>query len=256
MSSAMQAPNTLVEVLTTALPRFSRRNHAALAHNLAGVWWGLRTAVLIDSCMLSEMEAQALGRHLEGASLTVLYEPVSEQTLVADQALLKRCLCNHVSFVDVGGRRPVLLEAPPPAFNTLVAQLTPARDPGFLSLSLPNPDTPQDLVPLVGFLLDYPVAYSVGASEDGRNCLGGVELCVVEATLVGASTTRQRLLSFSYPISLTLCADSRLDPDNIVSTLRSKLGARLAAAQEIYAELLGAVIEVDRRTVVLDQVAL
>lgn len=54
----------------------------------------------------------------------------------------------------------------------------------FLLLALPDPDRPYDLVGLVGFLLEYEVAYSLEASSDGTNCLRGVELVLVEAALV------------------------------------------------------------------------
>lgn len=88
---------------------------------------------------------------------------------------------------------PILpqLDSPPTPFHALFTSLSahPASAP-LLSLSLPSADRPADLIPLVGFLLDYPVTYCLSHEGDGRNCLGGEELVVTEAELVGPQGSR------------------------------------------------------------------
>ncbi|TNY20606.1 hypothetical protein DMC30DRAFT_244463 [Rhodotorula diobovata] len=258
MSSPVQLPQELLAAVEEALPRSKRRATAALARDLAGAWWGLRTAVLVDSCMLSESDAAALGSQLAKASidaLFVLHEPVSGQTLVVNRELLKARLDKpDVAIVDVGGRVPVVLPSPPPSLSALLDSLSSsvaASSASYITLVLPDPSRPQDLVPLVGLLLDYPVAYSLGASE-GPNCVGGRELVVVEAALFGPRGTRERLLSFSYPCGLPSGPEGSL----LVERLHLTLSTRLAAAQAVHPELEGAQIEVEERMVVLDQVAL
>ncbi|GAA5926255.1 hypothetical protein JCM3775_000970 [Rhodotorula graminis] len=256
MSTAAQLPTDLLRAVGKALPRSKPRVVAALSLDLVGVWFGLRTAVLVDSCLLSEKEARALANALEtrNVHLMVLYEPVSGQTLVVNRDLLEERLLEKVTLVDVGGREPLLLSTPPPSLVSLVNSLAAPTPTSFLSLSLPNPDRPHDLIPLVGVLLDYAVAYTLGESA-GPNCLDGRELVVVEAALVDEGGARQRLLSFSYPRSLST-DNLALKPLAVMHALQLKLDVRLSAAQAHHPELRAVRVEVDSRRVVLDQVAL
>lgn len=142
----------------------------------------------------------------------------------------------------------------------------------FLLLALPDPDRPYDLVGLVGFLLEYEVAYSLEASSDGTNCLGGVELVLIEAALVSdesrwakfrprqsvcsadaPSHDRQALLAFSFPANLAACS---LSGETVANAVKGRLERRLADARIAYTELEGARIEVSQRLVTLDRVAL
>ncbi|GAA5834474.1 hypothetical protein JCM9279_004326 [Rhodotorula babjevae] len=256
MSAAAELPAELLKAVGQALARSKARVVSSLSHDLAGVWFRLRTAVLVDSCLLSEKEARTLAKALESTrpSLFVLHEPVSGQTLVVNRDLLEDRLREQVPLVDVGGREPLVLSIPPPSLAALLASLSSSSPTSFLSLDLPDPDRPQNLVPLVGILLDYAVAYSLGDS-DGRNCLGGRDLVVVEAALVNEGGGRQRLLSFSYPSSLST-DDPALEPLSVVRLLQLKLDARLSTARAQHRELERVWIEVDSRAVVLDQVAL
>lgn len=159
-------------------------------------------------------------------ALFVLHEPVSGQTLVVNRELLKARLDKpDVAIVDVGGRVPVVvrpsasgyplrvtdatvrqLPSPPPSLSALLDSLSSsvaASSASYITLVLPDPSRPQDLVPLVGLLLDYPVAYSLGASE-GPNCVGGRELVVVEAALFGPRGTRCVCPSRTRPMSRKL----------------------------------------------------
>ncbi|GAA5908766.1 hypothetical protein JCM8208_006781 [Rhodotorula glutinis] len=256
MSTAVQLPTELLEAVGKALPRSKRRAVSSLSLDLAGAWFGLRTAVLVDSCLLSEMEARALANAFESHQprLIVLHEPISGQTLVVNRDLLDERLREEVPLVDVGGQEPVLLSTPPSSLLALVHSLASSPPTSFLSLELPDPHRPQDLVPLVGILLDYAVAYTLGNS-DGRNCLGGRELVVVEAELVGEDGERQRLLSFSYPSSLSIDHPA-LEPTAVVDSLQLKLDERLSTARAQHQELQRVRLEVGFRQVVLDQVAL
>lgn len=147
---------------------------------------------------------QALQKNLSGA-----HEPVSGQTLVLNRDLLAERVVEDVTFIDVGGREAVLvrparpytvrrgleialqLDGPPPSFRSLLTSVAAHRSSSpFLSLTLPSPGHPTDLIPFVGFLIDYPVAYCLSHEGDGRNCLGGEELVVTEAELVGPGEMR------------------------------------------------------------------
>ncbi|BGO94691.1 hypothetical protein JCM10020v2_006397 [Rhodotorula toruloides] len=186
-------------------------------------------------------------------NLSVAHEPVSGQTLVLNRDLLAERVVEDVTFIDVGGREAVLLDGPPPSFRSLLTSVAAHRSSSpFLSLTLPSPGHPTDLIPFVGFLIDYPVAYCLSHEGDGRNCLGGEELVVTEAELVGPGEMRQRLLAFSYPIRLA----PSIPPQAIAEALENKLRARLAKAATTHPELQGCRVEVGQRNVTLDQVAL
>ncbi|BGP04568.1 hypothetical protein NBRC10512_004879 [Rhodotorula toruloides] len=273
MNTAVPLPETLSKAVQRALPRWNRRRCATLAGELSTLWWGLRTAVLLDTCSLSEDEAAALGWALQALqkNLSVAHEPVSGQTLVLNRDLLAERVVEDVTFIDVGGREAVLvrparpytvrrgleialqLDGPPPSFRSLLTSVAAHRSSSpFLSLTLPSPGHPTDLIPFVGFLIDYPVAYCLSHEGDGRNCLGGEELVVTEAELVGPGEMRQRLLAFSYPIRLA----PSIPPQAIAEALENKLRARLAKAATTHPELQGCRVEVGQRNVTLDQVAL
>ncbi|KAJ8297086.1 UPF0739 protein C1orf74 [Rhodotorula toruloides] len=255
MNTAVPLPETLSKAVQRALPRWNRRRCATLAGELSTLWWGLRTAVLLDTCSLSEDEAAALGWALQALqkNLSGAHEPVSGQTLVLNRDLLAERVVEDVTFIDVGGREAVLLDGPPPSFRSLLTSVAAHRSSSpFLSLTLPSPGHPTDLIPFVGFLIDYPVAYCLSHEGDGRNCLGGEELVVTEAELVGPGEMRQRLLAFSYPIRLA----PSIPPQAIAEALENKLRARLAKAATTHPELQGCRVEVGQRNVTLDQVAL
>ncbi|PRQ76913.1 hypothetical protein AAT19DRAFT_12331 [Rhodotorula toruloides] len=229
MGPAVPLPEKLLKAVQRALPRWNRRRCATLAGELSTLWWGLRTAVLLDTCSLEEDEAAALGTALQAVqkNVFVAYEPVSGQTLALDN--------------------------PPTSFHALLTSLS-AHSPSSPSpcLTLPSPDHPTNLIPLVGFLLDYPVAYYLSHERGGRNCLGGEELVVTEAELVEPGETRQRLLAFSYPARLAKSISS----EATAKALEDKLRARLASGITIHPELRGCRIDVAQRNVTLDQVAL
>ncbi|KAK4332168.1 LOW QUALITY PROTEIN: hypothetical protein RTBOTA2_000331 [Rhodotorula toruloides] len=252
---AVPLPEKLLKAVQRALPRWNRRRCATLAGELSTLWWGLRTAVLLDTCSLEEDEAAALGTALQAVqkNVFVAYEPVSGQTLAVNRDLLAERTVEDVLFVDVGGSEPVLLDNPPTSFHALLTSLS-AHSPSSPSpcLTLPSPDHPTNLIPLVGFLLDYPVAYYLSHERGGRNCLGGEELVVTEAELVEPGETRQRLLAFSYPARLAKSISS----EATAKALEDKLRARLASGITIHPELRGCRIDVAQRNVTLDQVAL
>lgn len=56
--------------------------------------------------------------------------------------------------------------------------------PSLLLLDLPPNIHPTVLIPLAGWLLEYPVLYYLSNLEETeKNCLGGRELCVFRLTL-------------------------------------------------------------------------
>jgi hypothetical protein len=83
METAVPLPVELIELVVQALPRLNRQQRGRLALDLSGGWWGLRcvvslpssltlsdtlpyrTAVLVDSVMLSNEDVAALNRGLK-----------------------------------------------------------------------------------------------------------------------------------------------------------------------------------------------
>ncbi|GAA5870177.1 hypothetical protein JCM16303_001916 [Sporobolomyces ruberrimus] len=180
--------------LSRVFPRFRKKKLSLLALEIVWVSVQLRTATLIDSFLLSSDEANILGDALQrvDTNITVAHEPYSGQTLVVNRKILSSRTPQDTVFIEVGGRYPQIvrqlcytLSTPPEPFRELLSQVTAASPSAtFVSLSLPDPDRPQDLIPLVGHLLDYKIAYTLGASsEGGANCLGGTELFLVEASV-------------------------------------------------------------------------
>jgi len=133
-------------------------------------------------------------------------------------------------------------------------------DPGFRLLSVPLADGIEDslgqvMVPLVGYLLEYPVVYTIQGGQDSqRNCLGGRDLIVFEvelhplppraalATRAQPRPTRDRrpdsLLSFSVPAEL-LAPAGPLPFTSLAlrSSLESTYAARLEAARAFAPQL-------------------
>ncbi|GAA5869741.1 hypothetical protein JCM1840_000576 [Sporobolomyces johnsonii] len=275
----IELPNDLLKLLARALPRLSKRQLSPLARDLVGVFWALRTAVLIDTVMLDEGDAQSLatafGESAEYPHLIVIHEAVSSQTLVVNALLLPERAKRLTAFVEVGGKTPRLVRSAHPDIYLLVLTLLPLQlpqppasftallktvsshsaDSSFLSLSLTAQSSPLALIPFVGYLLDYAAVYCLDESTDGRNCLGGVELVLCEGFL-NKSGDRHRLLSFSYPAFLA-DDESTLAVDLVRQTLLSTLRNRLRQAQSDHVHLAAVKVEVDvRGGVVLDQVAL
>ncbi|CEQ42104.1 SPOSA6832_03884, partial [Sporobolomyces salmonicolor] len=147
------------------------------------------TAVLIDSVMLDEGDAQSLANafgaeNTEFSRLIVIHEAISSQTLVVNRLLLAERAKRPTAFVEVGRKTPRLLLHPPSSFAALLETVTShSADSSFLSLSLPDQSSPLALIPFVGYLLDYAAVYCLDESADGRNCLGGVELVLCEGFL-------------------------------------------------------------------------
>ncbi|GAA5922590.1 uncharacterized protein JCM15063_003355 [Sporobolomyces koalae] len=244
----------LVQRLKVGLPKLSRQKVSLLARELVAVAVGVRAATLIDSIMLSEDDASMLAQALrqDDRSLLTVHEPESGQTVVINRDILAQRKSSRQSiFVEVGGTEPVVLDEPPNAIESLLDQIlhTSALD-SFMRLSLPYTATPRSLIPLVGYLLDYPVAYCLDLSPDGRNCLGACELVLVEAVLLDGDD-ESHLLSFSYP-ALLHKADQALDPTNVCAQLESELVSRLKKTS--MSDRCS--IQVAHRSITLDQVAL
>jgi len=160
--------------------------------------------------------------------LMVLYEPISGQTLVGTSFYLftliskaeQRPFCR---YIDVSGSEPVLVSHSgslplyvelilrpmqlankdrPAQVGDLLYQVLETLMMGmggmdnpepFVLLNLKYKQSPQALIPFVGYFLDYPVAYSVGecrtpilqdVEEEGvqkSNCLGGEDLTIFSA---------------------------------------------------------------------------
>ncbi|GAA5865457.1 hypothetical protein JCM8547_001250 [Rhodosporidiobolus lusitaniae] len=258
METAVPLPAELLELLKQSLPCLRPPQRTRHAVDLFGLWSGLRTAVLLDSLILSEEEAERLGRGLSASSLPlfVIHEPATGQTLAVNSRLARQMKKEEAGCVEVGGEKPVLLDRLPPssqAIFALIASHDPSSSP---FLFLPRVERPYDLVGAVGRLLDYPIPYCFAQSEDGKNCLGGVELLVMEAFLVG-SGGRQRIMSFSYPALLDdQLSNNPSQPGTVSSRLQYCLSRRLDQAMEAVPVLRKCKIEVEQHLAVLDQVAL
>ncbi|GAA6058548.1 hypothetical protein JCM10212_006987 [Sporobolomyces blumeae] len=248
---------TLARALTTRLSRVKRSTIRALSRELVPIVLGLRTATLVDSTSLSHDEAIALSRALDDVQvdgpLLVTHEPTSYQTIVINRDLLRSP--RRSFFVDVSAKAPAMLDRPPASFATLIDDLALIAPSISFHLIVLAPDVPaRSLIPFVGYLLDYPVAYclsSIGGTE--QNCLGNEPLILVEASLTDETelgVDRLRLLSFSYPLRLARSTPD-LARDRIVANLRETLAARIARRAHH-----GLGVEITSREVVLDQVAL
>ncbi|GAA6015181.1 hypothetical protein JCM11491_000495 [Sporobolomyces phaffii] len=246
--------------LFRAFPYSARNKLVLLALELVGVVSGLRTATLIDTLLLSESDARILADTLNelDKTLLVVYESVSGQTLVLSRNLLERRSARPPVFVEVAGATPKIIPNCSPAFIALLSQITStlSSSSAFLLLSLPDPERPQELVPLVGHLLDYRVAYTLegeaGRGFTGTNCLGGRELVLVEVSAVDDQGETLRLFSFSYPACLVE-SEPTLDRSAVVQELEREYGRR---TEEVEREQGRVRIEVETRLVELDRVAL
>ncbi|GAA5918123.1 hypothetical protein JCM6882_006351 [Rhodosporidiobolus microsporus] len=267
MDSLAPLPLELLELVTAALPRLKRTQQGKLADELRGLWWGLRTGTLVDSVMLSEEEAEALGRGLSKSifPLFVVYEPTTAQTLGINGALAERFKEGKTPCVEVGGRQPELASnLPPLPLSILRTIASHSSSPSFSPfLRLDPVERPHDLVGPVGFLLDYPRPYCID-SESGRNCLGGLALQVEDVFLAGRDDSPSlRLLSFSFPTHLfsplnTDASDAASPPDGLTLPLISEFEARLRRSNDLQPEWgLGEYcLARSGREVVLDRVAL
>lgn len=87
------------------------------------------------------------------------------------------------------------------------------------------------MVPLVGYLLEYSVAYTLDGDRQ-TNCLGGRELVVIEVWLGTADDPRAHLLlAFSCPSELLAPQGSLpFSLEQLVNRLRDKYTSRLLAA--------------------------
>ncbi|KWU46650.1 hypothetical protein RHOSPDRAFT_31466 [Rhodotorula sp. JG-1b] len=254
-----ELPQELLHRLRDAPLRLSAMRSALLAANLEGVWWGSRTAALVDRASFDQDGARQLGGCLQTAQseLFVVYEPTTEQTFVVNRRLLRERLSETVLFIEVGGKEPALLEAAPSGTQKLleaIANHAATSDSSFCLLDLDPPGRTSDLITLAGILLDYATAYCV-SSEYGSNCLGGRELQLIEAFSVTAGGQRNPFFSFSYPAEI-ISSWPTLEPVTVVAQVDRKLQARFRKAQQRYPELVGFSMEVKHGTVTLDQVAL
>ncbi|GAA5861499.1 hypothetical protein JCM3774_000271 [Rhodotorula dairenensis] len=258
MILTVELPHELLHRLQGDPLRLGAMRGALLTANLEGVWWGTRTAALVDRASFDQEGARQLADCLQAAQpeLVVVFEPASEQTFVVNRRLLEARLAQSVAIIDVGGQHPTLLETVPPGVQKLTDLIAKYADSGnsFCLLRLEPPSRTSDLVTLAGILLDYEVAYRV-AGEDGPNCLGGRELVLIEAFSITARGQRNPLFSFSYPAEIAV-ATPTLEPEQVVARVDRKLQGRFLKAQRQFPELAGFSVEVKSSTVTLDQVAL
>ncbi|GAA5980714.1 hypothetical protein JCM10908_001747 [Rhodotorula pacifica] len=278
MILTVELPQELLNRLRDAPLRLNAMRSALLTANLEGVWWGTRTAALVDRASFDQDGARKLGECLQAAQsdLFVVFEPTSEQTFVVNRRLLRERLSEHVAFVEVGVQQPALvsgltfiapalfkadnfplpeqLHTRPERLKPLLDKISthPANDP-FCLLALESSSRTSDLIVLAGVLLDYATAYCVAG--EGPNCLGGRELNLIEAFSITAKGQRNHLFSFSYPTEI-ISSSRDLAPSTVIAAVEGKLQKRFREAQRRYSELAGFSVEVKHSTVTLDQVAL
>ncbi|GAA5826874.1 hypothetical protein JCM11251_002138 [Rhodosporidiobolus azoricus] len=264
MGGAAPLPIELLDLVAAALPRLNRPLRTRLAEELTGLWWGLRTGVLIDSVMLSEREAEALGNGLSSSifPLFVVYESTSGQTLGVHGALAERFKEGETRCIEVGGNDPVLSTRLPPIARTILRTIAShSSSPSFSPfLRLDPVERPHDLVGPVGCLLDYPMTYCI-SNQTGQNCLGGVTLQLDELSLANETTgARRHLLAYSFPSDLF--KPEPIKPGSVppprMHNLTSELSRRLSHSNKLRPQwgLEECGISGRTREVVLDRVAL
>ncbi|GAA5972366.1 hypothetical protein JCM11641_002427 [Rhodosporidiobolus odoratus] len=269
MEYAIRPPLHLTNILRRRIPSLTPVQLERLTFDLSGLYWGMRKGTLIDCMLMSEEQARQLGvalaeamptswhEHLKSPPLFVVYDPTTGQTLAVHRYLTAFRDTGITYCVEVGGSTPVVLEQLPPASTRILKSIACYKgDAPFLRL--PPVERPHDLVAAVGHLIDYPVPYCI-SNDDGSNCLGGQELVVMEAYLVGREH-RQKLNSFSYPAMFDgeLFDDGKkpLRARSIASMLESHFIGTCARATEKFPKLLSCGIKVEWHKVALEQVAL
>ncbi|BGP12693.1 hypothetical protein JCM10213_008831 [Rhodosporidiobolus nylandii] len=256
METAVPLPQELRRRLAGAVPRLKPNEVELLVFQLSTLWLGIRTAVLVDCVLLSEDEARKLGDVLSKspAPLFVVYEPSTGQTLGVNWRHAQYRQTGETYCTEVGGKTPVLLEQLPLAAVAILEEIG-SQDVLEPFLLLEPVEQPHDLVGAVGHLLDYPVPYCISNST-GQNCLGGVELVVIESLLVGPGG-RQRLNSFSYPAMFDgEPLEARLCARVVARGLEAVLIGNTAEMWEHFPELERCTIESTHYRKTLDQVAL
>lgn len=120
-------------------------------------------------------------------------------------------------------------------------------------ITLPCNLTARTLVPLAGFLLDYPVCY-IPASDDQTIFLSGVSLDLYECVLVNerkptSISAQHPLFKFTCPASL---GDRHRDLNrhSILDALKRNLTSRLVTLSSPFS------LKITHDTVILDRVAL
>ncbi|ORY88511.1 hypothetical protein BCR35DRAFT_351017 [Leucosporidium creatinivorum] len=260
----------IAAALQKVLPPSTARLQPALVRDIWAVSLWLKTTTLLDTILLDEAQARALAAAFDEIKdlrpkdnkLVVLHEPISGQTLVGTTFYLfgliskaeKRPFCR---YLDVSGKEPVLLAINnrPPQVGDLQYQILATFGAGgggmesfasFILLKLKENQSPQALIPFVGYYLDYPVAYSVGEcltpaiqdveEEQRSNCLGDVDLTVFSAqwteddSLSGYKRAQDAspwhpLFSFSVPTSLlpSLAARPTSVPAGEIQTVEEEI---------------------------------
>ncbi|EJC97809.1 uncharacterized protein FOMMEDRAFT_162143 [Fomitiporia mediterranea MF3/22] len=225
----------------------ARREFAA---NLSIVALGIRVAYLIDTFSPDEGEItlQRLLTSLRQESscfrnVRVIYAAEPQQYLFVNMPMLRdRAQSFHFpsdrdpseansplyDTVFVLLDRTEVLIPPPSEVIQIVKQIAESsEDP----ISLPEILTTKILVPLSGFLLEYPVAY-VPSSETSSNFLGGVPLDVYECTIdlkgthSGETVREHTLLKFSCPAHLAATCTT-LEPTRVIGELELRFRDRL-----------------------------
>ena len=142
------------------------------------------------------------------------------------------------------------LKVPMPIeLSDVLRQLTASLDEQSTIIPLPTGLTPQVLVPLAGFLLEYPVSY-VPTSADQAIFLSSTPLNIFECIIFlpgDLAYSEHIMFKFSCPAQANL--DRRLNPGFISETLQSRFTERLK-------DIEGSRIEVRHHVETLGNVAL
>ena len=94
-------------------------------------------------------------------------------------------------------------------------------------ISMPDTLTTVELIPLIGFLLEYPVAY-IPESREQRDFLSGVPLDIYKCFITNSNSNDPQgvtpLLKFSCPVDIT----PSLSPSVLMNNLKDRVTARLS----------------------------
>ncbi|KAL5482455.1 hypothetical protein ACEPAI_9049 [Sanghuangporus weigelae] len=208
--------------------------------NLCIVAFGIRAGYLIDSFSPAggEKDLQRLLETLRRGSprfneVRLAYTAEHEQYFFLNMSLLSertKRLCSskehgrHPTFILLGQYETVI-DPPQDVIETVRQVAESPEDP----IRLPEGLTPKTLIPLCGFLLEFPVAY-VPFSTDSEAFLSGVPLDVYECAIFleedEKDTKKHILLKFSCPAHLG-AAHGMLAPDSIAKDLEQVFRSRL-----------------------------
>ncbi|KAL5501774.1 hypothetical protein ACEPAH_9034 [Sanghuangporus vaninii] len=208
--------------------------------NLCLVAFGIRAGYLIDSFSPTggEKDLQWLLETLRRRSprfneVRLAYTAEHQQYFFLNMSLLSeraKYLCNpeehgkHPTFILLDQEETVI-DPPQDVIETVIQVAGSPGNP----IRLPESLTPKTLIPLCGFLLEFPVAY-VPFSTDSEAFLGRVPLdvyeCIVFPKEEDDDTKKHIFLKFSCPAHLGV-THSVLAPDSIVKDLERVFRSRL-----------------------------